>query len=90
MTIFQTILYILAVASVANIITNETIFAWFRNWVEQCLPSWCYELVTCPTCISVWITLVTMFFFPFGVVEYVLLPFVCSIVSKIISTQFTL
>ena len=79
----NTILFIIAVVGVTNIINNEYIFEWFRNWVDNCLPDWCYELVTCPTCLSVWVCVATMFFFPFTWVEFVTLPFVCSIVSKI-------
>lgn len=54
------ILIIIAGVSAASIFINEYIFNTVQLWIEQCnwMPSFLKVLLTCPTCLSFWTTLI--------------------------------
>ena len=72
MSILQS-MFLLAffVAMLTITISRSRVFRPFRDWVDEITakngtsePSWVYELVKCPYCLSFWVTGLSMLLFP--------------------------
>lgn len=81
------IIYILAVLGAANAITREFVFEWLRKWADRHAPVWLQVLLDCPTCLSFWLSLATVWLMPFSLVECIALPFAVSFVAKVIYSK---
>lgn len=94
--IFQAILHIFFVCAVADIITIEHIFEPLRKFIEKTFSkeNWMdtavRTLFNCPVCMSFWISVWSITFFPLliGGTCWFVWPFVCVIATKIISNRF--
>ncbi len=78
------ILTLFAGVSVANIITSEYIFGWFRKLILKTKIEWLITFVHCVTCMSFWTTLIISFCFHYGFWTSIGMALTGSLIGKII------
>lgn len=88
--ILQLFLHICLAVGIADCLTQEYVFQWFRDWVSRTFP---YDtafsvtlktFVNCPICQSFWASLAVVWFFPLLVEWWFVCPFICLITAKLL------
>lgn len=77
------ILFILVSISLTNIIYQEYVFAWFRNFIDKYFKySLLNKMLRCPTCLGFWCGILTSFAFPEFGISWIVGAFITSITMK--------
>lgn len=79
------IIFILATLGCTNIIVNEYVFAWFRNWITKVFPkSLLRKLIDCATCMGFWVGVVLALIFPALGLNWFIAGCISSVANKIV------
>lgn len=80
------IIFIMVSLSIVNIILNETIFSFFRVFLNNKFPK-IYKFISCQVCFSWWIGIFLSFFITiYG--GFIINLFVCAFVSSIVNKLY--
>lgn len=82
---FTFLVFALAALGCTDIIVNEYVFAWFRNFIDKYFPySLIRQLIHCEICMGFWVGVVIAILFPALGIHWLLAGCISSALNKIV------